>query len=930
MFTKNSIVKNTAIFALVLTFSTLFSAKMYGQVTEESNFTKANKLFKQERWEEAKQIVDIGLKESPYDADLLMLNGKYYHYKRNNDKARYNLIKSLQYDANNVDAKQILTNVEIEEKHYSAAICYINELLEVNPYWKGLWRKKIEVYKLQGNNEEANRLLRRINQIYPEDEQIQQDYRYNLKTEISALKKSGKLEEALKLTNELMLVDKTNPDLYVDVINTHIAAGDFDKALVYANRALTYMPNNSYLITKKASILADKGDYNEAMSFIKSKNKNGNAQLTALYNQLLLQNARVQNDSDPYTLYGKILERSPGNAEALNYLLNTSLSKGFYSDAQHYIAIAKKSGGETKDILSKEYTLYSQMGNEPKATAILAKLYSRFPNDYDIRENYTSYQYKLARENMLNHQYREALIQLTFLTNLPKNDYSEKSMQELTEVYLKLNRKEEAYATVQKLNSEYPNNSNNIFRKVSVLIAMDRDEEALTIYEEYMKNASMEEFQSHLIAYDEIGMQFIKKLIIAGQTQKVFEVADRVILLNPDSELAYTYAINTAFSTEDYNLMLKYAQQAVEANPDSILFKTKYAEALSKTKEFGTANNILKALLVENQYNQSVINANTQFALDYGAVLFKLKDEEQLRNVTSLALKYDPNNKELMYQRGQAYLLAKDYGNAFEYMKFYTPSPLEEAAFNKQMEWLQNKSYRNQIALTYLRSRFADQINVSSIASLEYTRFQSAENTYTGRLFYTGRDLGSGVLAQAEWTRVLNPKTYVTANLGYGSRYFAKIIANASVYRTFLQDFELELGLGYRNLPDVYTLTSIVAGVSHDSENMWLNAKANIYRTDSSLTLYNVLAQSRFYIFDNNKSFLQAMASAGTVPESGALDLSLYDSYNAFNTMVGAGGQYMVNKRLSLGLLGNWYNFKYNPQSYSNLYNLYFTAIYSL
>ena len=88
--------------------------------------------------------------------------------------------------------------------------------------------------------------------------------------------------------------------------------------------------------------------------------------------------------------------------------------------------------------------------------------------------------------------------------------------------------------------------------------------------------------------------------------------------------------------------------------------------------------------------------------------------------------------------------------------------------------------------------------------------------------------------------------------------------------------------------------------------------------------------RKKVFIFDDNKSSLQAMASVGTVPESGALDLSLYDSYNAFNTMVGAGGQYMVNRRLTLGLLGNWYNFKFNPKEYSNLYNLYFTAIYSL
>ena len=930
MHTKNFILKNATLIALILLFSCLTSTQVYGQSNEDSYFQKANKLFKQERWEEAKQMVDIGLKETPYDADLLMLNGKYYHYKRNNDKARYNLIKSLQYDPNNVDAKQILTNVEIEEKHYSAAICYINELLEVNPYWKGLWRKKIEVYKLQGNNEEANRLMKRINQIYPEDEQIQQDYRYNLKTEISSLKKAGKLEEALKLTNELMTVDKTNPDLYVDVINTHLAAGDYDKALVYANRALTYMPTNSYLITKKASILADRGDYNEALSFIKSKNKGGNSQLSALYNQLLLQNARVQNDSDPYTLYGKILERSPGNPEALNYLLNTSLSKGFYSDAQNFINMAKKSGGENKNILSKEYTLYTQMGNESKANAILAKLYSRFPEDADIRDNYINYQYKLARENMLNQQYREALIQLTFLSNLPKNDYSEKTLQELTEAYLKIGRKDEAFTTVQKLNSDFPNSIENKLRKVGVLIAMDRDEEAMTIYEDFMKNANSNEFQNYVIAYDEIGTQFLKKLIEAGQTDKVFEVADRIIAINPDSELAYTYAMNTAFRINNDDLLFSYAQQAIEANPDNIIFRTKFAEALSRKEEYGTAGNILEELLLNNPYNKTIINTNSQFSLDYGAVLYKLKDADQLMMITNQALKYDPNNKELMYQKGQAYLLRKEYGLAFEFMKYYVPTPLEQAAFIKEMDWLQNKSYKNQISLNYLRSRFSDQVIVNSIATLEYTRFHTAKDTYTGRLNYTGRDLGSGVLAQAEWNRVVNPKTYFIANLGYGTRYFAQTIANGSVFREFKKDYELELGLGYRNLPDVYTLTNIVAGVSRTDENMWLNVKGLVYRTDNSLTLYNVLAQSRFFVFNDGKSHLMAMTSVGTVPESGALDLSLYDTYNAFNTMVGAGGQYLVNKRLTLGLVGNWYNFKFNPTEYSNLYNLYFTAIYSL
>ncbi len=372
-----------------------------------------------------------------------------------------------------------------------------------------------------------------------------------------------------------------------------------------------------------------------------------------------------------------------------------------------------------------------------------------------------------------------------------------------------------------------------------------------------------------------------------------------------------------------HNALLKQFQKI-------FFLKQKYAEALTRKKEFGTANEIYQELLQKNQFNKNVINSYSQFTLDYGASLYKLRDVENLSRITDDALKYNPSNKELLYQKGQVNKLNGDYAGAYNLMKYYKPSYLEEDEFKKEMDWLQNKSYKNQISLNYLQSRFADQINVNSIATLEYTRFHSPKNTYTARFNYAGRELGAGVLAQAEWTHVLNKKTYFIANAGYGTRYFAKFIANASVFRSFSSDYELELGAGYRNLPDVYTLTNIVVGVSHTGQNVWLNAKGFVYRTESSLTLYNILAQSRFFVFNDHKSHLIAMASVGTVPESGALDLSLYNTYDASNSMVGAGGQYLLNKRLTLGLMGNWYNFKFNPKNYSNLYNIYFTAIYSL
>ncbi len=111
--------------------------------------------------------------------------------KKNYDQSRYHLVKAIDDNYNNVNAKHLLVDVEdITEKNYSSAICYVNELLEVNPYWRGLWRRKIELYRKQNNDVEADRLLKRINQIYPNDTILRKDYIYSMEVGYQQMKKA--------------------------------------------------------------------------------------------------------------------------------------------------------------------------------------------------------------------------------------------------------------------------------------------------------------------------------------------------------------------------------------------------------------------------------------------------------------------------------------------------------------------------------------------------------------------------------------------------------------------------------------------------------------------------------------------------------------------------------------------------------------------
>lgn len=105
----------------------------------------ARSMFKNNQWEEGKQMLDEGMQYYSDASGLNELLGRYYYqYKHDYDKARYYLVRAVQRNSDNVTAKQMLVNVEEESGNYSSAICYVNELLEINPYWQGLWRKKLD------------------------------------------------------------------------------------------------------------------------------------------------------------------------------------------------------------------------------------------------------------------------------------------------------------------------------------------------------------------------------------------------------------------------------------------------------------------------------------------------------------------------------------------------------------------------------------------------------------------------------------------------------------------------------------------------------------------------------------------------------------------------------------------------------------------
>ena len=520
--------------------------------------------FANEEWEEGKTLLEEGLGRYPKVSDLQWLMGKYWHHKKDYDQARYHLIKAIEDNYNNVNAKQLLVDVEENTQNYSSAICYVNELLEVNPYWRGLWRRKIDLYRKQGNDVEADRLLKRINQIYPNDTILRKDYIYSMELGYQHMKKGGNRKEAINTLTELIKAAPGNEQYYLDIINLQLQEGNQEAALGWASNGLSEIPGSYSLISKKVGILGELARYPEALVFMRDQmRKNNSAALRQLYNHILLEAAQAERQRDPYVLYGIVYDNGKNNKEALDYLLNTSVTRGYSDDAFYYLREAKKKYGDTdKGILYKEYLLYRKMNEKDRAFSTLNKLYELYPDDYDILLAICEQHMEKAERLIELGLHAEALPHTQFIIQKQvDSEITGIAWERALGCYISMKKYNEALAALDTLTTRYPEYENGIWKRAFILDKMDKTAEALDIYLSAIEHSDEDMRMFYVIGYEELAIPYIKKCMEAGNTQRAHDTACKLVQLNPSSDLGLRYAINTSALLKQYDKFQQYTEQ---------------------------------------------------------------------------------------------------------------------------------------------------------------------------------------------------------------------------------------------------------------------------------------------------------------------------------------------------------------------------------
>lgn len=913
------------LFETVFIQDVLFAQRAGTTVDRNEEAAAVNRLYEQGKWQQGKDMAEDKLKKSPRDSDMRMLVGKYYLHHQQYDKARYELVKSLEYAPANVDAKHMLVTVESETDRYSSAICYINELLEVNPYWKGLWRKKIELYRIMGNHVEADRLLKRISQIYPEDNELKNDVAYSMEQRAVAVKNTGKVNETIEIGKRIVDERPERPEAYITLIDNFIKAGDYNNALVYSERGLNQLPGNTVFVQKKIAVLEHQQRYSEILAFLEEQMKNGqNPSFRSQYNYFLLEAARNAKNSDPATLYGKIFQTSPGNKEAFDVVFNHLVAEQQYEEALVVLNRHRASTGSSKELDMKELTVYRRMDNKGKVAVLTHEYFEKYPNDVDLQDSYVQVALQRAKDNMEDGKIEEAITNWRDAVQYGDAEAVGIAQRGLYNAYVVGDRYQEAIMILDEMLLDEPENSNLLVKKADIYYKQGRYQYALTIYEQVITAADPQDRDRHIAGYQEFVMPVVKELKMQYKLEEARDYTKRWLAVEPFNQQALLYMIDLCNQLQDHEGMLAFAKIAEERHFDDMGFKIKLAQAINYTPEkLSESWELLHAQLKFNPYHQPLANTFSATTEEYATVLLKEKNHQDALGIINTALIFDRKNKGLKYMKGIAYEGLKQYDSAYHYQQYYEPSLLEYEEFRQHLYYLNQRSFANNIGIYHLRARFGDDYSITSISTVEYSRLLK-DGAYVGRINYAGREEGKGIQGQVEWEKLWTDRLTSRADMAISNKYFAQFMLNGALMYQWKPAWEIEGGLGYRRFFTKQNLFNLNLGAGKEIDDFKLSARWSNFLFDENTYLYSLSAKAQYFM-STPKNYIMAVGSIGNSPDIDLLNYRLYDSFNVFNAMVGAGVGRSFTKNVHAGVLGTWYNFQTDARdkTYKNLYNLY-------
>jgi YaiO family outer membrane protein len=920
----------------------------------EDLYNNAIKETKLGHYDKAITLVNQGLKKQPDDLDMALLLGRLYMLTGNYEAARKQVKMVLTKNPDYRDAYLYAINIELATHKYEEADCYADEALGYYRNDRDFMLKKLEIQNLLSKIYEGNLFADNMLSRFPDDTTVQKAYIEHNLFSGRYYAKNGNAQQASISFNKVLAISPNNPEAKNALLSLYLQGQNFESALSQVNEGLIANPRSYELLLRKLDILRNMHAYADALVQLQTilKYYPNDAKIRGMETELRLEAAAYYTNTDPYLLYRAILEKNPGNQEALNKVIGFSMSRGAYKEALEWINRGLKSNPNDPKLLSLKLDILEEDHKYSAAATLAEKLWQRSPSA-DLKARVVALNIASGREYMRDQQYNLATI--AFEKALAIAPDNREALDNLVNNYIAQKDNAQALLVLNKALTYYPADDLLLLKKSSILADLGRYEEAAVITAALARKHPDD---------PRFAATFTEQRLTAGRLFMQAEEYDlakeqyiQVLQQDPKNVDALNYMINLESATGQLDSAIMYADQALQYNPGNRDLLLKKAGVLDNLKRYQESAAIMQQLMLRYPYTPKYKTAYISSLLAAGSVYQQnnatdsaLSIYESILTISpkdSLALQYTTNlligakrydsalvyvNQGIQYYPDNTTLLMKR-ATILENQRQYAAASLAADSLVKlnaspvnvdYADYLKSKTLKNQFGLFFLHSSFDYVNDPYNIATVEYRRFIK-RGSYAGRINYAGRKDGTGLQAEGELYYTHGPKLYSYAVVAYSNELvFPKLRAGYSIFKSFKHDIEAELGIRYLEADSSNSISG-VASIAKTFDEFWINLRGYfISDAPNFYTAYNLTTR---YYMNRHQDYISLVVGLGTSPDDKSRLIQFPQLQGLLTRSIGTGYQHVFKYRTTIGINGTWITQKVSNQTYHNQYDLYLTFL---
>ncbi len=888
----------------------------------------------------------------PTDMDFQYLLGRSYLFAKDYNNAEIAIGNVIKTAKNYKDAYITAANIQTGKNRPDIALAFVNTGLQLFPGDKDLNIKKLSLLLTLNDGIKAEQQADYLIKAFRNDKDVFQAY-FDYRGAIAEnFLKQRNYSQAIIQYQKILEIDPQNETAVKQIIDAQMKTGDVESSLKEINRALATSPNSYEYQLKKVSVLQELKRYPEAIEALQAMIKAfpNDSKLRQMNVDLRLEAGRNFRNADPYAQYQSVLDLSPSNREALNNAINYAISHRMYDDAIVWLNKALRYYSNDATLLQKKMSVLQSMQKYGEASTIAYQLWNKTPNNAAAKNTYIELTLQKARALTSELQYDSALYYYNNILSADPNNAQ--AMNASVNILASQKNYTEALNVLDKTLAASPNNQDLLLKKASILMDDEQYEASALLLEELIKKyPGNKKFTN---AYIDANLAHAKQLMQADEIDAAEEPFGKVLDVQPNNMEALNGIINIELTQgrDKSQAALDHSNQALKYYPSSRDFLIKKAAALSALGQYNEAVTISDSLMKRYPYNTKVkdlymdqILASAKSYRDAGndtmaleqyrkALHTRPSDSLALVNtinllnagkqydsalaVTNNALQYYPANVDFLRKRASILDSKQQYAEAI--VTADSIARIKPDMYSQDYAaYLRSKTFKNQIGLMYLSSRI-DSTQAANIASLQYTRY-SGQSSYTARLNFAGRSVGTGLQLELESYLHHNSKWYSFINAAAANELvFPKFKFAYSLFHNFSGGWEAELGARYLNLDSLSTVSGVVSVAKYFGD-FWINLRG--YGISAESNFYQAATLTARQYMNDKTTFLYAVLGFGNSPDEFTRNYQLTNNLGQTTYSIGAGFQKTFSYRNTFSINGTWYNQKISEKRYRNQYDIY-------